>query len=295
MSEATLPVFKDTPIFTDPTAAATLEYSDPNAVVLTPGAPVQMQGTNQTITTAANEDPSVPVQLVVNGLGNAVNLGTGAAQVSVVGGGAIVEAVQLLNENGEPVADFGKVVKLGDDSVAFNGGVVNLDAQVAGSDAGGPKETISAAAGGIDPGFNPSPNEAIAGFAFYTHGGTGDDTIVGSGLNDFIRGGGGDDAISAGAGNDLIRGGTGSDVLTTGQGNDTLYYTLDQIGSNDVDRVTDFTSGIDQIILESRTIQAALSADRTSIVFTRTDTGAQTTLLSQGGSLFQQTDINFLL
>ncbi|TSE20339.1 Leukotoxin [Tepidimonas ignava] len=62
-------------------------------------------------------------------------------------------------------------------------------------------------------------------------GGSGDDTLLGSGNadtisggagNDTITGGAGADVLTGGAGNDTITGGAGADVLTGGAGNDTI-------------------------------------------------------------------------
>ena len=281
-------VFQDSPVFTNPTAAPDLTYSNPAQVVLQPGKPVELQGSSVQITTVANTNPATPVQLVVNGINNTVNLGTGSAQVNVVGGGAIVEAVQLLNANGVAIADAGKVINLGGgsgtDSVAYNGGVVNTTAVVSGNTPG-TKVSIATAAGGITP-------SGTTGFAYYTHGGTGNDTIFGSSLADFIRGGAGNDLISALGGNDLVRGGSGSDNITLGQGVDTLYYTSDQINRGDVDTVTDFTSGEDKVAVE-KGINATISADGKSILLTLQSGGATTTLISQK-DLFKTSDINFL-
>ena len=53
-------------------------------------------------------------------------------------------------------------------------------------------------------------------------GGLGNDTLEGAGGNDVLRGGGGDDAISGGSGNDVLAGGAGADALDGGAGNDRL-------------------------------------------------------------------------
>ena len=134
--------------------------------------------------------------------------------------------------------------------------------------------------------------------AYYAHGGTGDDTMVGSSLNDFIRGGGGNDAINAAGGNDLVRGGYGSDSVTLGLGSDTLYYTLDQIVTGDIDTLTDFVSGTDAIWFDTG-ISATISGDEQSILIKDVrdvsigGTGGEITLISQGGK-FLLSDINFL-
>ena len=280
MSEALLEI----PFFTDVAAelavAEEVIIEDPEEVVLDTGVVNELGGTGNVITTTANTSVD-PVELIITGLNNEVTIGAGAAVIAAVGGGAIVEAVQLLAADGTPLEDSGKQVKLGDDAVAYNGGTVDLTADVAGDSATGPKETVEEAAGGL-----------VEELAFYAHGGTGNDTMVGSSLNDFIRGGGGDDAINAAGGNDLVRGGYGSDAVTLGLGSDTLYYTLDQIVTGDIDSLTDFVSGTDAIWFDTG-ISATISSDGQSILIKDVSTGAETTLISQGNA-FLVSDINFL-
>ncbi len=279
MSEAVLRLFKAS-FFSNPTSAPDLTVINPLAVLLTPGSPVELVGAKQLITTTANTS-ATPVQLVVNGANNQVNLGFGAAVVNVIGGGAIVECIQLLDSFGQPIPDAGKQIKLGDSTIPYNGATVDLTATVAG-DFGAP-ESITQAAGGI-----AAPT---GGFAYYTHGGTGNDSILGSTLNDFIRGGAGDDFISAGDGNDLVRGGTGNDSVFLGLGNDTLYYSLDQVGGANADTVGDFLSGTDKIVVQAG-ITSAISADGKTVTFTA---GAQTTtLFNQAGTFASSDIINFV-
>jgi Ca2+-binding RTX toxin-like protein len=121
-----------------------------------------------------------------------------------------------------------------------------------------------------------------ASTAYYTHGGTGDDTIVGSVLSDFIRGGAGSDVIDAGQGNDLVRGGTGNDLITLGSGTDTLYYTLDQVGGNNVDIVTDFLTNIDKIAIQGGVGIGVF--DLAGNAFTASSAAAQTIVFRAGAS-----------
>jgi ELWxxDGT repeat protein len=60
-----------------------------------------------------------------------------------------------------------------------------------------------------------------AGVTVFASGGN--DTVTGSGFNDFLWGGVGNDTLTGGAGNDLLFGDLGADSLTGGDGNDTLY------------------------------------------------------------------------
>ena len=89
-----------------------------------------------------------------------------------------------------------------------------------------------------------------------------------------------------------MRGGYGSDAVTLGLGSDTLYYTLDQIVTGDIDSLTDFVSGTDAIWFDTG-ISATISSDGQSILIKDVSTGAETTLISQGNA-FLLSDINFL-
>ncbi|MEO1146538.1 MAG: S8 family serine peptidase [Cyanobacteria bacterium J06638_22] len=86
-------------------------------------------------------------------------------------------------------------------------------------------------------------------------GGRGNDRLIGSWGRDRLLGGDGNDRLYGGAGrdrlvgnsgNDLLQGGTGDDLLTGGRGRD--RFVLNPPGRG-VDRVTDFVSGTDKIVL----------------------------------------------
>ncbi len=59
--------------------------------------------------------------------------------------------------------------------------------------------------------------------ADYLYGGSGDDQINGMGGNDYLVGNGGQDAIDGGANDDWLGGGVGADTLTAGEGSDTFF------------------------------------------------------------------------
>ncbi|WP_132962053.1 beta strand repeat-containing protein [Tepidimonas ignava] len=83
-------------------------------------------------------------------------------------------------------------------------------------------------------------------------GGSGDDTLLGSGNadtisggagNDTITGGAGADVLTGGAGNDTITGGAGADVLTGGAGNDKFVIaTATDSTLAKTDKITDFVA-----------------------------------------------------
>ncbi|MEO3471564.1 calcium-binding protein [Roseomonas sp. CAU 1739] len=67
----------------------------------------------------------------------------------------------------------------------------------------------------------------------YLNGGLGNDTLSGLGGNDSLVGGGGQD---------LLIGGPGADTLTGGAGSDAFRF---DVPNNGIDRITDFTHGVD--------------------------------------------------
>ena len=93
------------------------------------------------------------------------------------------------------------------------------------------------------------------------NGGTGDDTINGDDGNDVIDGGAGSDTIDGGIGNDTITGGadgTTGDVLTGGAGADDFRYV--NVSDSDGlihDTITDFVTGVDQIVIEENVLVQA--------------------------------------
>ncbi len=132
---------------------------------------------------------------------------------------------------------------------------------------------------------------------FYVHGGTGDDTIVGSFLSDFIRGGAGNDVIDAYGGNDLVRGGSGSDSIRLGDGQDTLFYTTDQVVTGDIDTLQDFDTSVDRLVFDKGidTTLAFSSGDDISGYKTITFTsGSASTTLNVVNGAIKKSDITFL-
>ncbi|MBW6426143.1 calcium-binding protein, partial [Rhizobium sp. XQZ8] len=93
--------------------------------------------------------------------------------------------------------------------------------------------------------------------------GTGNDLankITGNASANILIGLAGNDILSGGAGTDTLRGGLGEDTLTGGAGVDQFIFdtAVSSIGS--VDRITDFTANVDQILLE-KSVFGALIAD----------------------------------
>ncbi|MFT3953283.1 MAG: calcium-binding protein [Piscinibacter sp.] len=74
-----------------------------------------------------------------------------------------------------------------------------------------------------------------------------------------LLGGGGIDRIDGGAGADLLAGGTRNDILTGGTGNDRFLFSSALSSVHNVDRITDFEHGSDQLLL-SRTVFAGVGS-----------------------------------
>jgi hypothetical protein len=188
-----------------------------------------------------------------------------------------------------------KTISLGDTAAPFNGVAVSTTAQVS---------TVV-----IDPTTGAAKTETVTvaqvsggqggPFAYYAHGGFGNDSIEGSSLADFIRGGSGNDTINGFGGNDLIRGGVGSDSIFGGVGADTLYYTADQfpaISTTDNDVFVDFTSGTDKISIDRSVVASTsnITGLGTNTISFSSTTGRGSVRVSSGGTTIQASDINFI-
>jgi Ca2+-binding RTX toxin-like protein len=80
--------------------------------------------------------------------------------------------------------------------------------------------------------------------------GSGNDTIIGSQINNKINGSGGDDALTGGTGNDTLSGGNGADSLIGGPGNDRLRgqgSSLDILSGGPGDDIIDGGTGYDHL------------------------------------------------
>jgi len=272
-------------IFTSPlTVPVAPPNTNANSVDATSPAGTQLGGVFTTYSTTNFE--AAPQNVVLTGVANRLDLGGGAANVAVLGGGQIIESAQFLG------TDSGKLISIemnttnNADDAAVTTATVNLVASVSGNTVGS-STTILAAGGNMSP--NPTN--------FYVHGGTGDDTIIGSFLNDFIRGGAGDDVINAFGGNDLVRGGSGSDSIDLGAGLDTLYYTSDQVVTGDSDSLTNFTSGDDRLVFENAIDSTLVFSNGDDLTGYKTITftsGTQSTTLNVVSGAIKKSDITFL-
>jgi Cysteine-rich secretory protein family/RTX calcium-binding nonapeptide repeat (4 copies) len=118
-------------------------------------------------------------------------------------------------------------------------------------------------------------------------GGTANDQILGKGGNDVLNGAGGNDLLTGGAGADTLSGGAGLDYLTGGNGNDKFRFTA----INGIDRVTDFVSGNDKIVLKQSAF-GGVTAGKIAIVNTDAQVNGSAGLIvfskATGGIFYNQ-------
>ena len=79
--------------------------------------------------------------------------------------------------------------------------------------------------------------------------------LYGNSGNNVLSGGKGDDVLSGGSGNDVLAGGRGADRLVGGEGADQFRFDT-AIGGGEIDRLDDFTSGVDKIVLDAGVFSA---------------------------------------
>ncbi|MEM1162748.1 MAG: M10 family metallopeptidase C-terminal domain-containing protein, partial [Pseudomonadota bacterium] len=137
------------------------------------------------------------------------------------------------------LADLGAVAIRGlghRESYIFSRATDGTVTEETGSPSGQIRDVIRFAA----PDSSPGSGEDVL------YGGAGDDDLHGDGGSDVLYGGTGADHLDGGAGADILIGGAGNDVLTGGLGADLFAIHADGAG---IDRITDFTPGLDLIDL----------------------------------------------
>lgn len=82
-------------------------------------------------------------------------------------------------------------------------------------------------------------------------GGLNGDVLYGGVGDDLLRGGNGLDSLDGGVGNDVLVGALGTDTLTGGLGNDIFKFTSAIDGRINIDTITDYAVGTDQIQLSA--------------------------------------------
>ena len=102
-------------------------------------------------------------------------------------------------------------------------------------------------------------------------GNAANNTLTGSDGNDNLSGLSGIDTLTGGNGDDTLAGGAGNDVLTGNSGNDKFLYNTNATFATSavgIDTITDFTSGIDKIVLDKTTFKTITSAVGTGFSIT---------------------------
>ncbi|PPJ62947.1 hemolysin [Cuspidothrix issatschenkoi CHARLIE-1] len=89
-------------------------------------------------------------------------------------------------------------------------------------------------------------------------GGDGNDQLQGLGGDDSLWGGVSNDILNGGIGDDSLCGGLGDDILTGGLGSDKYLFQSDSVFATSlgVDYISDFDTGLDQIVLSKTTFNA---------------------------------------
>jgi len=118
--------------------------------------------------------------------------------------------------------------------------------------------------------------------------------IQGNRGNNHLQGNGGNDRLIGGSGNDILIGGIGNDTLTGGMGNQSRDRFIFDINRSfkaarmGVDTITDFTRGLDKILLDRSTFRAlnTLSFASVANVAQARRSAALITYVRSSGSLF---------
>ncbi|GAB4386837.1 MAG: hypothetical protein Kow00121_54290 [Elainellaceae cyanobacterium] len=117
------------------------------------------------------------------------------------------------------------------------------------------------------------------------------DRLTGQGGNDLLLGNGGNDALVGGSGNDTLNGGIGNDTITGGAGADSFRFDSGRrFQSSDfgLDRITDFASGTDKVVLD-KTSFGAISRRQIAVVGKDADADNSSRLIvfsQESGRLF---------
>jgi len=179
-----------------------------------------------------------------------------ALTVTLDGSANITAGTVDLDANG--TARVANSLRFGFDS--NNEAITVLKAAVTGADSTTIAPTITRLNLDVSTSTGTNTLDVSLASAAYVLGGTGNDTITGTGGADTVSGGSGNDAFTLGGGADSVNGGTGNDSITGGAGADTLTgssgadrFTFAASESNvtsststdGVDRITDFTGGTD--------------------------------------------------
>lgn len=182
------------------------------------------------------------------GAGNDILSGGGGADVLDGGSGSDVYMVTSPGEHG--AAEFADSGLAGTDEVRFSSTTAGSTLMLYAGDTGierfviGTGTSATATTTGTVA-LNINASALVGGTSLVGNaganvltGGSGDDVILGSLGNDVLAGGGGADQL---------RGGNGNDTLTGGAGADAFIFDLTPNARTNLDTVTDFLSGTDEL------------------------------------------------
>jgi Ca2+-binding RTX toxin-like protein len=101
------------------------------------------------------------------------------------------------------------------------------------------------------------------------------DVLIGDGGDNEIQGLEGDDLLKGGAGADSLFGGYGNDTLEGGSGADSFFFTYAPASAG-IDRISDFVSGTDRIVLDNSKFTSLLGVGQLSAAQFRSGAGVAT-------------------
>ena len=154
---------------------------------------------------------------------------------------------------------------------------------------GGGNDTLNGFTGADDLNGGDG-NDLMSGGA-----GTGDDSLFGSLGNDTLFGGLSEDELKGGAGTDDLSGDRGHDRLTGGAGADNFLFTTPLNEATNVDLITDFAVGFDEIHLDNAIFvgiggRGPLAAGRFRVGSEAADANDRIIYNSANGRLFYDAD-----
>jgi trimeric autotransporter adhesin len=224
-----------------------VDTTDPDGNVISAGTDLVQSSVTETLD-ANVENLTLTGLGDINGTGNGLdNTITGNAGKNTLSGGA---GVDVLNGAG---GDDTYIVDSTTDTITDSAGTADLVSSSV-------SYTLGA---GLD-------NLTLTGTSLINGTGNGDSNI--------LLGNSAGNSLSAGASNDTLTGGAGNDTLTGGAGSDKFIYDTNAVFTSSglgIDRITDFVSGTDKIVLDQTTF-TALTALATQFAVVGTDAVAST-------------------
>ena len=181
----------------------------------------------------------------INGTGNTLkNIITGNDSNNVLDGGAGVDKLIGGLGNDTYIIDLTVAGKL-EDAITETGGIDTLQLR-------GTTTNIAAVTLTLDKALENLDASATVTSLLNLTGNTLDNILTGNAANNVLSGLVGNDTLIGDAGNDMLMGGLGLDNLSGGLGNDTFVFDSALNASNNVDVITDFTSGADKLQLSAK-------------------------------------------